>query len=247
LINIGTMGWSYPFWAGNFYPKGLGQEGFLEEYARHFSTVEVDSTYYRIPSDSRVGVWDESTPEGFIFAAKFPKKITHERRFVDASNDARFFIKRMEGLGEKLGPLLLQLPTDFSAGELPALAEFLGSLPEGRRYVVEAKGRQPDAEVLKSLLKEWGVALAVVDSPQVPRIEALTAGFYYVRLEGDWSRVKGVSGKVEVDRKSDIARWGSRLREMAAEAGEVFVYCSKHYSGHSPSDALMLKRLLSTS
>jgi uncharacterized protein YecE (DUF72 family) len=238
------MGWSYAFWVGNFYPPGLGQEGFLQEYARHFSTVEVDSTYYRIPYESTVKSWDESTPSGFVFAAKFPKRIAHEKRFRGAADEARVFVGRMGELGDKLGPLLLQLPLDFRKEELPTLMEFIDALPKGHRYVVEAKGKSSPVEELIPMLKEREIAMATVDSPQAPLIEALTSDFFYVRLEGDKVRVKGVTGRVEVNREGDLSRWASKLKQMATRAGDVYVYCSKYYSGHSPTDALELKQLL---
>jgi len=246
MIRVGTMGWSYPFWVGSFYPKGLPPGGFLREYARHFTTVEVDSTFYRIPYDSVIRGWDEGTPDGFVFAAKFPRKISYDKRLQNVGGEAALFVERMEGLGKKLGPLLLQLPSDFGANEKAALEGFLDALPEGHRYVVEAKGKYPPAEILVPMLEGRKVGLAAVDSPQVPLVEALTSDFFYVRLEGDRFRVKGTTGRVEVDRESDLVRWSSMLREMDARAVDVYVYCGKRYSGHSAHDALRLKGLLST-
>lgn len=246
MIRIGTMGWSYPFWVGNFYPKGLDPQGFLREYARHFETVEVDSTFYRIPYETTVKGWREGTPEGFVFSAKFPKRISYDKRFVGVEGDATVFIERMEALGDKLGPLLLQLPPDFGAEELPLLKGFLDDLPAGHRYAVEAKGKQLPAEALIQPLKERKVGLVTVDSPEVPLVDVLTSDFFYVRLEGDRFRVKGTTGRGEVDRGSDLSRWVSKLRSMDTEASEVYVYCSKRYSGHSANDALRLKGLLST-
>lgn len=235
------MGWSYPFWVGNFYPYDLAREGFLGEYAKHFETVEADSTYYGIPRETAIREWHDGTPEGFIFSAKFPKRIPNDRRFRGAGSDADAFVRRMDGLGGKLGPLLIQLPHDFKPEEMTALADFLDALPGRHRYVVEARG---PLEGLPALLGGRGVAIASVDELKAKTLDVLTTDFAYVRLEGNKFKVKGTTGKVEADRGRDLAEWASRLRALVEKVDEVFVYCSKYYSGHSPTDALALKRLL---
>ena len=113
LLHIGTIGWSYEHWIGNFYPQSARKKDLLLEYSNHFRTVEVDSTFYRIPKHTTIKKWKEETPKDFIFSTKFPKAITHEMMLKDSSNKTEFFIKSISLLGSKLGPLLIQFPYKF--------------------------------------------------------------------------------------------------------------------------------------
>jgi uncharacterized protein YecE (DUF72 family) len=115
MMFLGTSGWSYDDWVGNTYPEGTGRAGMLRAYAAQFPTVEIDSTFYGIPRESAVRRWAEETPEHFIFAAKVPQRITHEKQLADCDAELRAFCGRMRLLGDKLGPLLLQFPYSFRA------------------------------------------------------------------------------------------------------------------------------------
>lgn len=108
ILFVGTQGWSYSSWVGPFYPEGTSAGGYLAEYARHFPTVELDTTFYAIPKPSLVDHWDWSTPEGFIFSAKFSKIITHEKKLIDCDREASNFLMTLSRLDQKLGPLVLQ-------------------------------------------------------------------------------------------------------------------------------------------
>ena len=115
MARIGTMGWSYDHWVGNFYPEGTASDDFLAEYARHFDTVEVNSTFYRVPYRSIVEDWKEKTPEGFTFTTKIPRAVTHGTELGNDWGKMEVFIENISLLGEKLGPLLIQLPPKFKA------------------------------------------------------------------------------------------------------------------------------------
>ncbi len=243
-LHIGTMGWSYDFWVGNFYHKGLKATDFLAEYSKHFDTVEVDSTFYGIPYESTVIRWKDQTPSDFLFSLKFPKAITHEKMLKDCEEDVRRFIERISLLQGKLGPLLLQFPYGFKAEHLRVLNDFLPSLPKGHRFVVEVRNKKLLDDKLYSLLRENGVALAIVDHPFMPKLEATTADFAYIRWEGDRRKVKGTLGKVEVDRSNDTVTWTEKIKTFLDNSIEVFGYFSKYYSGHPPSDARQLLKLL---
>ena len=112
-LHVGTMGWSHGFWVGSFYPKGLKPEEFLFEYSRHFNTVKVERTFYRIPSKSTIMRWKTQTPSDFLHSAKFPKVITHEKMLKNCQEETRKFIENISLLQGKLGPLLLQFPHEF--------------------------------------------------------------------------------------------------------------------------------------
>jgi uncharacterized protein YecE (DUF72 family) len=235
-LHVGTMGWSYGFWKGSFYPEGLASKEFLAYYAKQFSTVEVDSTFYRIPRRQSVLDWKEQTPEGFLFSLKFPQVITHVKMLENCEEETSVFLERVSLLEEKLGTLLLQFPYAFGTEHVPLMRDFLQNLPKKHRYVVEVRNRKLLNDDFYSVLRDNDVVLAWVDSPFMPQISEVTSDFIYVRWEGDRRRVKGTLGKVEVDRTERINAWAGKLEPFLEEDTEVFGYFSKFYSGYSPSD-----------
>jgi uncharacterized protein YecE (DUF72 family) len=245
-LHVGTMGWSYDFWKGIFYPESLASKEFLAYYAKQFCTVEVDSTFYRIPRTRSVTDWKMQTPEGFLFALKFPQVITHVKMLKDCEEVTSVFLERVALLEAKLGALLLQFPYNFGTEQFPLLRDFLPNLPKKHRYVVEVRNRKLLNEGLYSVLRDNNVVLAWVDSPFMPQINEATSDFIYVRWEGDRRRVKGTLGRIEVDRKAQINAWAEKLKPFLEEGTEVFGYFSKYYSGYSPSDAKELLGLIQT-
>jgi uncharacterized protein YecE (DUF72 family) len=237
-VHVGTMGWSYGFWVGNFYPEGARPNEFLNEYSKHFGTVEVNNTFYRVPSESVLLNWRDQTPEGFLFSAKFPQVITHKKMLKDCEADLEFFIERISRLQEKTGPLLLQFPPAFGPEKTALLGDFLPRLPKRHMYALEVRNRKLLSDRLYSLLRENRVALAI--SPLMTETEQVTADFVYIRWEGDRRKVNGALGKVEVDRTDDIKKWAKKIEEFLDETKEVFGYFSKYYSGHPPTDARLL-------
>jgi uncharacterized protein YecE (DUF72 family) len=133
-VYLGTSGWSYADWEGSLYPEALPSASRLAEYVKHFATVEIDSTFYGTPRRSTVQNWREVSPDGFLFAAKFPKQITHDRNLVDAEAEAESFLDSMAELGDRLGPLLLQLPPSFDVEGMGVLEDFLERMPGSFRY-----------------------------------------------------------------------------------------------------------------
>ena len=235
-LHIGTMGWSYGFWVGSFYPEKLKPKAFLAEYAKHFDTVELDNTFYRIPSTNTVKAWREQTPERFLFSAKFPRIITHIKMLRDCEREVDTFLSRMSQLQNKLGALLLQFPSSFGTKHFQDLQQFLSALPKGYRYAVEVRNKDWAGEKLGSLLRENGAAQVSVGQP----VLEVTAEFAYMRWEGDRSKVNGTLGKVEVDRKEDIAKVAVGVKNLLDQHLEVFGYFSKYYSGYPPNDAEQL-------
>jgi uncharacterized protein YecE (DUF72 family) len=245
-LHVGTMGWSYGFWKGNFYPEALASKEFLAYYAKQFTTVEVNSTFYRIPRTQSVLDWKEQTPEDFLFSLKFPQVITHVKMLENCQEETSVFLERVGLLKEKLGALLLQFPYTFGSEHVQLLRDFLENLPKKHRYVVEVRNRKLLNESLYSLLRDNNVVLAWVDSPFMPLTSEVTSNFIYARWEGDRRRVKGTLGRIEVDRAEKIKQWTDRLKPFLEQQNEVFGYFSKYYSGHSPSDAKALLDLIGT-
>lgn len=253
LPRIGTQGWNYAPWLGGFYPEGTRPADFLAVYARAFDTVEVDSTFYAVPPEKTVRGWAARTPPGFVFALKLPREATHELRLVGAEGVAREFFARVRDLGEKLGPVLVQLGPDFHPGEMGALRGFLAMVPHDLRVAVEFRShRWVDRRVLPvvlSLLAEHGVAFALSDGPWIPRdvllalAERPTAGFHYVRWMGPDRAITDHS-HVQADRAAEEEAWAAVLRRLPARGVQVYGYVSNYWSGHAPASGRALQRLL---
>lgn len=234
-LYLGTSGWSYEDWEGTVYEPGTPPGGRFAQYAACFSTVEIDSTFYGTPRRTTVQRWRELAPRGFLFAAKFPREITHEKNLVNCRREAEAFVRTMEGLGDKLGPLLLQLPPDFTAQGRDALQRFLDELPDGPRYAVEVRHRSWVGSDLPDVLRERRVALTLVDYPRMPRLDEATAPFGYIRLLGDRREFPSGHTHAKKDRDDDLRYWSGVVDRFLSEGREVFLYANNHYQNHSPS------------
>jgi uncharacterized protein YecE (DUF72 family) len=248
-IRIGTQGWNYDAWVGPFYPVGTHQAEFLTIYARAFDTVEVDSTFYAIPPAKTVRGWADRTPKDFIFALKLPQEITHEKRFRDVDDIAKLFFDRARELGDRLGPILIQLGPDFELGELPALARFLPTLPADIRFAVEFRRRAWINDGVLALLADHRVALALTDGRWIPRKQMLalatrpTTTFLYVRLMGPSREIVDYS-RVQMDRTNELELWSGVLWPAAEQGRAVYVYVNNHFTGHAPASARELQRFM---
>jgi len=243
-INIGTMGWSYNFWVGNFYPERTKSNEYLTEYARQFGTVEIDNTFYRIPSKTSLEKWFKQTPPSFLFSAKFPQIITHRKMLKDCDSELQLFLDRIFTLQSKLGPLLLQFPPAFGPEKIFRLKDFLPTLPSNHKYAIEVRNRKIVNDKLYSVLIENNVALTLSTNPFLPETERITADFAYIRWEGDRNKVNGTFGKLEIDRTDDIKCWANKIMRLLNKTTQVFGYFSKYYSGHPPTDVRTLLKLI---
>lgn len=194
-VHLGTIGWSYDFWKGPFYPPKMPSKDFLAYYSTQFGTVEVDSTFYRIPNAQTVLSWKEQTSQGFCFSLKFPQIITHIKKLQNCQNETDTFLNRASLLGRKLGVLLLQFPPNFGATEFAELESYLQQLPNAYRYAVEVRNKSWLTSEFYRLLKHCDVALAWAESPHMPLLSETTAGFLYIRWEGNRKVVKARKAK----------------------------------------------------
>ncbi|MCA1596618.1 MAG: DUF72 domain-containing protein [Chloroflexi bacterium] len=258
-ILLGTCSWTANGWKPAFYPRATQQSAYMEYYARHFPTVEIDSTFYAIPPASTVASWAKRTPPGFVFSAKMTRVVTHEKVLVDALPDVNDFCRSMEALGDRLGPLLLQFPyfrrSDFSTGEvfLARLRPFLAGLPTSFRWALEIRNRGWLNDSLLDCLRSHQVAFALIDHPYMPRPEELnnpgrliTAPFSYVRWLGDRHKIEEQTStwdRTIVDRTADLRRWVDLLQELMPSVGRVYAYANNHYAGHSPATLRDFNRL----
>jgi len=247
-IRLGTQGWNYPAWVGALYPPGTRPADFLKLYTRAFHTVEVDSTFYAIPSVRTVRGWAERTPADFTLSLKLPQEITHERRLVGAAEVLAEFLDRARELEGRLGPILVQLGPDFSPAELPALERFLPLLPADIRFAIEFRQKGWITQETHDLLHHHRVALALSDGRWIPRPWVLslarrpTTDFLYLRWMGDNRDITDYS-HLQIDRAAELEEWAGAIRELPATM-YVYGYVNNHFSGHSPATVRHLQRLL---
>ena len=248
-IRLGTQGWNYDAWVGPFYPSGTRAVDFLEVYARAFDTVEVDSTFYAVPAVRTIRGWAERTPAGFVFSLKMPQEITHERRFRNAGDVAAEFFDRARELGDKLGPVLIQLGADFKERELPALAAFLPTLPRDIAFAIEFRDRGWMHDGIIALLAEHGVALTLTDARWIPRSKMLelaarpTADFVYIRWMGADREIVDYS-RIQIDRSRELELWAGVMTQLAPKGRTIYGYVNNHFAGHSPASVRELQRML---
>jgi len=234
-IFIGTSGWSYKEWANDFY-HGLKPSEHFRFYASQFSTVELNASFYRLPALKTVHGWQERVPSNFIFAVKGSRLITHIKRLNDLDGLVTNFIRRMQPLRKKLGPLLWQLPPNFKP-DLPRLDKFLKRLPPRLSHAIEF--RHPDwmmDETFK-LLRKHGAAFVSVSSLRMPQNFSVTANFVYIRFHG-------LSGGPRHDySRAELEPWAGHIREQAAKGRKVFAYFNNDLNVRAPKNAELLRTM----
>jgi uncharacterized protein YecE (DUF72 family) len=243
-ILLGTQGFSHNDWVGLFYPPGTQPADYLAYYSRIFPTVELDTTYYRIPTKELIRRWDAHTPATFVFSAKLFKGITHERILADCGELLSAFVGNMSLLGEKLGVLVVKLPPQFKVTEFEILRAFLKTLPSGFRFAVEVRDRKFLTDELFMLLRDHNVAFCMQDLYYMPRMAQVTAEFAYIRWMGRRADVK-VFDRIQIDRTERMEKWGALIRQLPASVQQVYGYFNNHYAGHSPDSVRQMARLLS--
>jgi uncharacterized protein YecE (DUF72 family) len=244
-VHLGTQGWSYPDWVGTFYPPTAKQEDFLPFYAEVFDTVELDTTFYHPPRPSVVRSWARNAPAHFRFAAKVPQAITHTARLSSVGEQMQEFARSLEPLGERLGPLLVQMPAEFERepGTVGVLDRFLAAAPRDLRLAVEFRHASWHRPETTTLLRARHAALAWTEWRDLPRVTEVTADFLYLRWLGDRRMIESYD-RVRVDRSDSFEAWERDLKRVLPEVREVFGYFNNHWAGHSPSSANEMKRRL---
>jgi len=209
-----------------------------------FSTVELDSTSYRIPTAETLEKWVKATPSNFRFAAWFPRTVTHEGDVRSRVESAGSFFKIMSGLGDRLGPLLMQFPGSFGPDSCPVLKELLQQIPKGIKVAVEFRQRDWFVPETFDLLKRHNVALCLTECPGLPRIEVRTADFVYLRFVGDHDQISEDFSHVRLSRAEELDHWVGVAERFASEKAEIYAYFNNHFSGHAPSTAVKFRELL---
>lgn len=235
-VHLGTQGWSYKSWVGNFYSADTSAGDYLKEYARQFGAVEIDSTYYGAPRPQTVTQWRAITPDDFRFTAKFPQAITHEKMLKDALPETMHFLDAMALLGDKLGPLLLQFPYQFKPDQQSTLADFLAALPRDFRYAVEVRHRGWLNDAFFDLLTQHRVALALADYAYMPKLDRATTDFVYIRWLGNRKDIPDDHYEsVRINRDKELDRWSDLISQFLEKGVTVWGFANNHYQGHSPA------------
>ncbi|MBW3564857.1 MAG: DUF72 domain-containing protein [Acidobacteria bacterium] len=237
-IRIGTSGWHYDHWIGNWYPKDVKSPEMFDRYAETFDCVEINNTFYRLPTDSAVEGWREAAPPDFRFAIKGSRFITHMKKLKDPKEPVRRFFEAIEPLRDVAGPVVFQLPPRWKKN-VERLDEFLSVLPDSYRYAFELRDRSwLEGDVVETL-RRHGAAFCIYDLRGFQSPIEVTTDFVYVRLHGPSERAyEGSYGD------DTLHEWAERIEHWRASMESVWIFFDNDQKAHAPSDAARLKQML---
>jgi len=236
-VQVGTSGWHYEHWRGPFYPDDLRAHRFLAYYADRFPTVEINNSFYRLPSERALTTWRETAPPGFIFAVKASRFITHLKKLKDPERSLAPFLDRIALLGEKLGPILFQLPPRWHF-DAARLAAFLTALPGKYRYTLELRDRSWINESALDLLARYGVAFCIYELDGYLSPQEVTADFVYIRLHGPGGPYQG-----RYDHRT-LTAWAEAIAAWSRQGREVFCYFDNDEAGYAAQNAWQLQDMI---
>lgn len=238
-LRIGCSGWVYKDWTGPFYPRGTKDRERLEYYATRFDTAEINASFYRLPSEKMVEGWRERAPEGFVYAWKVSRFITHNKKLNDCADPVALVFGRMAPLAEHYGPALIQLPPQLRRND-ERLAGFLELLPKGRRHTVEFRHPSWYDPAVFRILSDFDASLCISDHHHAPAPWEVTASWVYVRGHGPGGRYHGRYPDEE------LALWADHIARFRAEGRDVYAYFDNDIKSAAPLDAETLKRITGT-
>jgi len=260
LAHVGTSSWQFEGWRGVFYPDKTPPSAWLAYYVTQFDTVEVNTSFYALPRASTVVDWVETAPEGFSFALKAPRAITHEKKLRGAQAETLAFVDVLRSLGGAAAPALLQLPPDFSrrsSGRILAdYLEWLAPRLEGVRLAVEVRAADLMTPAFAEYLARLGMALVLV--ARTATLDLFPAwmdqvvagrgpGFVLIRWIGDDRNGPKGDAVLVNPRDAELAQWAQRIAQLSAAGQEVYGYMHNPYEGHAPASARRLRDLLGDS
>ena len=270
---VGTSSWSSPDWCGTFYPENIQPAEMIAAYARQLRTVEIDATWHYMPNRTMVDAWRTRTPAGFLFSAKVPKVISHDKYLVDCEPELNEFVRVMSGLGDKLGPMILQFPyvakgkdpQEYATGAdfIGRLAKFIGLLPAEFQWGIEIRNSKWVGTRLLDLLRSRNVSLVFIDyytMDPLPKLarrpEVFTAPFVYVRFLGNHKEMDAAVKRAREegtrkrdweslleDRAGQMKLWIDPIRQIVQKQTPMYVYFNNHYAGYAPGSVELFSRL----
>lgn len=233
-LHIGTSGWHYDHWQGTFYPSELNKGQMLDYYAGLFHTVEINNSFYQLPSEETLRKWRQGTPDGFLFAVKASRYITHMKKLKDPEEPVSNFLERVEVLGEKLGPIIFQLPPRWKFNP-ERFHAFLETLPGGHSYAFEFRDDSWFDQRVYQELEEHGMAFCIYELSGRISPKKVTADFVYIRLHGPGGPYQG-----KYDNRV-LAGWAGALSAWLGKGKEIYCYFDNDEKGFAAQNALSLK------
>ena len=234
---VGTSGWHYDHWRHRFYPDKLSRAKWLEFYATHFTTVELNNSFYRLPSETAVVTWRDSSPANFTFAVKVSRFITHVKRLKNSAEAVAKFTDRAKLLKEKLGPLLYQLPPSMPRDDA-VLVSFLSALPRGLRHVFEFRHPSWLVEPVFEILRRFDAGLCVFDMPTLRAPLVTTTDIAYFRFHG---RGELYAGSYSDD---DLIDWAEKIAGLTTKLETVYIYFNNDIGGYALDNARTIRGCL---
>jgi len=235
-FHIGTSGWFYNHWLDRFYPVNIPKSKWFEHYCENFTTVELNSPFYRMPKETTVKGWIRNAPDDFLYSIKANRTITHLKRLKNAKDIALSFIDTLSLLGSKLGVVLFQLPPSMKK-DIVLLSDFLFILPDGIRWTVEFRNKSWFSDDVYEILKNKNASFCSVSYPDLPEIIIKTTDFIYLRMHGIEERYASYYSTDE------IKMWLSKIIESNPK--EAFIYFNNDYNGYAVRNALEMIELIS--
>jgi uncharacterized protein YecE (DUF72 family) len=237
-IRIGTSGYHYKHWVGTFYPPKTPASKMLDYYVRHFDSLELNNSFYRLPSIEAFEAWRDATPKNFVFAVKASRFITHNKKLTDPENALDNILPRAEHLGKKLGPVLFQLPPHWKVN-IDRLKALLEILPREHRYTFEFRELSWITPEINHLLERYNAAFCIYELAGYHSPLEITADFAYVRLHGPTAgRYQGSYSHAQ------LRAWARRIEEWSARMKAVYIYFDNDQAGYAAQNALELKRMV---
>lgn len=236
-LHIGTSGWTYKHWRETFYPKGFTARRWLEYYAERFNTVEINATFYGLPAETTFDTWRQRVPEGFIYAVKASRLITHNKKLNEAEVALDLFLSRARRLGLRLGPILYQLPPGWHL-DLQRLREFISLLPRDLTHVFEFREQSWFQDSVRRLLEETGMAFCIHDMHDVDCPIWVTSNIVYLRFHGPTSAKYSGSYSTE-----QLQVWADHIKKFLSDGHEVFAYFNNDIDGYAVRNAEELRSL----
>lgn len=234
---IGTSGWHYDHWRILYYPEKLAKPKWLQFYAQQFSTVELNNSFYHLPSENAFNTWRESTPEHFVFAVKVSRFITHIKRLRNLGSSMENFLSRACLLQEKLGPLLYQLPPYMKRND-EVLENFISSLPRKYHHVIEFRHESWLNDTVFQTLKRYNIGLCVFDMPDMNCPFMATSDFAYIRLHGSRRLYSSCYSDEE------LLQWAQKVIRLGKDVKTVYIYFNNDAEAFSIKNALTLRNYL---
>jgi uncharacterized protein YecE (DUF72 family) len=236
-INIGTSGWNYKHWRGWFYPEDLPQKQWLNFYIKKFKTVELNNSFYRLPTKEVFQKWKASVPGDFIFSVKGSRYLTHMKKLNDPEDSLKDFIANVKGLGNKSGPVLFQLPPGWALN-IERFTAFLKALPKKFKFTFEFRNSSWWNDEVYSLLKKYNAAFCIFELGGVLSPKEVTADFIYIRLHGP-------GGKYQGDYSSTVlSGWSDFFKSCRNQAEEIFCYFDNDQNAYAAKNALELIQIV---